>query len=355
MKEIIIKINNALGTIPSIWKVVLHSVAKNLFVFIVLASSLSAALVFVLKKDGTMYTGHTRFILLEKSGRNMAGMDGILGSFGFGGDQKENFERLVDFVKTQRIQQDILMSPYVTKSETTTVGDALVASYNLEEELESLDLKDFSFAEQEKSASSAKFKRASARLGKIIAGTDDIEGLVDIDYDRKSFIIKIAAGTQDEDLTIGLLNATYASLEKFYCQDMSPGQEKDLNLLHEKKDSLDRDIRRKELKLAKLKDKTKGLILNQDKIEEGRLFMQIQLNYELLGELTKNEALAEYSFVTSDRGFLLLDEPIKPLYYGSRALWKVITFSVLASLFIAVFVVFSIAIFKKPEILDFES
>jgi hypothetical protein len=354
MKEIIIKINNALGIIPKLLKVVLRSVAKNLFIFIVLATLLSTALVLTLKRDGTVYTGHTRFILLEKSGRNM-GAAGLLGSFGFGGDQKENFERLLAFVKTQRIQQDILMSPYGTRSDTTTFGDALVSSYNLEGTLTSLDLKDFSFAEQEKSANSAEFKRASAKIGKIIAGTDGIEGLVNISYDRKSFIIKIAAATKDEDLTIGLLNATYASLEKFYCQDMSPGQEKDLNLLHDKKDSLDRDIRSKELALAKLKDKTKGLVLNQDKIQEGRLYMQIQLNYELYGELTKNEALAEYSFVTSDRGFLLLDEPIKPLYYGSRALWKVITFSILTGLCIAVFVTFTIEIFKKPEILDFDS
>jgi hypothetical protein len=355
MKEIVIKINNGLAAIPTLLKVVLESVAKNLFVFIVLATLLSTALVFTLKKDGTIYTGNTRFILQEKSGANMAGVGGLLGSFGFGGGQKENFERLLAFVKTQRIQQDILMSPYVNNGDTTTFGDALIASYRLEEELESLNLKDFSFAEQEKPASSDEFKRASARLGKIITGADGIEGLVDISYDRKSFIINIGAMTKDEDLTIGLLNSTYSSLENFYSQDMAPGQEKNLNLLREKKDSLERDIRSKELTLAKLKDKTRGLILNQDKTQEGRLYMQIQLNYELLGELTKNEALAEYSFLTSDKGFLLLDEPIKPLYSGSRALWKVITFSFFAGLFIAVFVIFSIEIFKKPEILDFES
>ena len=355
MKEIVIKINNGLAAIPTLLKVVYDSLAKNILVFIVLATLLSTALVFLLKKDGTIYTGNTRFILQEKSGGNMSGVGGLLGSFGLGGGQSENFERLLAFVKTQRIQQDILMSSYRTKSDATTFGDALIASYKLEEELESLNLKDFSFTEQEKSASSDDFKIASARLGKIITGADGIEGLVNISYDRKSFIIDIVAMTKDEDLTIGLLNATYSSLENFYSQDMAPGQEKNLNLIREKKDSLERDIRSKELTLAKLKDKTRGLILNQDKTQEGRLYMQIQLNYELLGELTKNEALAEYSFLTSDKGFLLLDEPIKPLYSGSRALWKVITFSFFAGLFIAVFVIFSIEIFKKPEILDFES
>jgi len=79
---------------------------------------------------------------------------------------------------------------------------------------------------------------------------------------------------------------------------------------------------------------------------------EIQMNYELLGELAKSAAMAEYSVLTSDKGFLLLDEPIKPLFYGSRSFIKVLFFSILIGLFGSAFLVTIVNIFINPDLLD---
>lgn len=352
MKKIIVKIKNGIAMIPQVLGLLASSVKSYKLIFLLLAVVLSVALAFGLKRDGIVYNGNTRFILQEKSGGSMGGVGGLLGSFGFGGEEKENFERLLAFAKTQRIQQDILLTLYAEGSDTTTIGDAIVKAYELEGELESLSLIDFKFGDHSKENPSVEFKKASARIGKVITGGEGVDGILNLAYDRKTYIINISASANSENLTIGLLNATYEALERFYSQDISTGQAKDLNLLRHKKDSIERDIVGRETALAKLKDKTQGLVLNQDRTKEGRLFMQIQMSYELLGELTKNEALAEYSVRTSDKGFLLLDEPIKPLISGSRSFVKVLVASIAMGIFGALLLVFIFNIFSHPDLLD---
>ncbi|PCJ67831.1 MAG: hypothetical protein COA58_01450 [Bacteroidetes bacterium] len=354
MKEIIIKIKNAFKAVPKLGGLLLSSLGKFKILALVLAVVLAVLLVFSLKKEGTIYTGNIKFILKEKTGSGIGGVGGLLGSFGFGGQSKENFERLLSFVKTQRIQQNILLEPFVEDGDTTTIGDAIVKKYALQDELAAVGLPEFRFdtviSVQGKHSES--FKKAAARIGKVVTGAEGIDGLLAMSYDRKSFIISIVASTFDENLSIGLLHSAYSNLEEFYSNDMVVGQAKDLDLLTSKKDSIQHAIHNMENNLARLKDKTIGLVLNRDRTKEARLMIEIQMNYELLGELTKSAAMAEYSFLTSDKGFLLLDEPIKPLINGSRSFTKVLFFSILLGLFGAALLVTLISIFKNPDLLD---
>jgi hypothetical protein len=353
MKDLIYKFNNALETIPKLFSILWSSVGKYKILGLVFAVLLATILVFNLKKEGTTYTGNIRFILKEKSGSGMGGVGGLLGSFGLGGQGKENFERLLSFVKTQRLQQDILLEPYVYHGDTVALGDAVVELYKLEADLEAVGVLGFKFDTANVSSNKSEdFKKASAKIGSVITGKDGIEGLLNMSYDRKSFIISIAASSYNEDLTIGLLHATYKNLEDFYSNDMMVGQAKDLDILISKKDSIESTIRSMENTLARLRDKTRGLVLNQDRTREGSLMVEIQMNYELLGELKKSAAMAEYSLITSDKGFLLLDEPIKPLFYGSRSFTKVVVFSLIFGLFGASLIVTIVNIFKNPDILD---
>jgi hypothetical protein len=351
MKNVVLKIKNIVGVIPSFFVLVKGAILKNFIVFVLIATLVSLGAIFGLKKDGSIYSGQTRFILKEKS--SSAGMGSLLGSFGFGSQGKENFDRILEFVKTQRLQQEILLHQYVTQDSLACLGDELVKMYELQEDLVSVGAEGFVFANYNPdNTNSETFKKAAFKVGKTLTGSLDGPGLLTMEYDRKSFIINMSAQTANEDLSVAVLDATYQKLENFYSNEISGGQSNDLNILTAKRDSIQRLVRSKEVALGQAKDKSRGLVLNADRTGEGRLMVEIPMLYELLGELEKNKAMAEYGVLTSDKGFLLLDEPIRPLIVGSRSITKVIIFSIALGLILASLFVFLMQIFRNPDLLD---
>ena len=327
------------------------SIKQYVVVYLLVVATISVTLTFALKKEDEVYTGNIQFLLKESSGGAVGGgLSDVLGSIGLGGSEKADYDRLIALIKTQRLKRSILTAKY----QDITIGDAIVESYGLNWMLESIGLKDFKFSSYEDSTidNNLNLKAAVRKVGEVLTGTKDYEGLLSMDYDRKTKILNMVASTNSDDLSIAILYATYGTLERFFDNNLIQNKKNQYDILQHKIDSLKSVVNSKEIQLAQIKDKERNVVLYESMVRPSRLRLEIDMLYQVIEQLTTNAALMEFAVLSTPQGFVLLDEPIKPLYYGKRAMWKVVAFSIVLGVVLGTLVVLISYVFRQPASLE---
>ena len=267
------------------------------------------------QKD-TIYTAVNTFMVNENDASSLGGAAALLGQFGFGGGSSDhNLDKIIELAKSRKIITEVLFDEVIfADSSKKLIINHILDEYDVRDQWEGIsELENIQLEKNNSPDFSNLENKAILKAYAYMIGFDDFKGLVEIDYSDDTGILTLIVRTKDELLSYSICNALYDKLSDYYVRQSTEKQEISVKELKSRVDSIDNQLRSKELQLAKLQDSSMGLQLNQNKIRLGQLNRDIQILVIQYGELLKNHATAEFILDTSTPFFQSIDKPIFPL------------------------------------------
>lgn len=293
--------------------------------WIVLASLIFASFLGYKAYNTTpMFDAKLTYVFNDNSGGGA--LSGLLGSFGLGGEDKANLNRVLELSKSRNIIQKILF----TKVELDTLGkkEDYIANYLIAlhryDKLwtnENTDYTDFRFNSGNINDFSRKELNALKMLYGLIVGTPSVkEPLFTNSFDKSTGILTISTKTVDEDLSILMSTQVFNELRTYYLDNITKGSQNTLTFTKEKTDSVYTLLRIKETQLSKFDDSHRNLadpgLLTQRKMLETEI-LKLKAMY---AEVTKNRELADFRLNSGLPEIVIIDEPIPPVGMSAPSL-----------------------------------
>ena len=129
----------------------------------------------------------------------------------------------------------------------------------------------------------------------------------------ESGIFTLRAVTLREELSKNLVEAYYEGLSEFYINKTSENEQISFNFLDERLDSLDRELKLAETRLAVWEDRNRALIVQRALVERDRLFRNMEVLQATYLETLKSHQVAKLQLNNQTPIFQIIDPPSYPL------------------------------------------
>jgi|AntRauTorckE5430_2_1112549.scaffolds.fasta_scaffold00542_5 uncharacterized protein involved in exopolysaccharide biosynthesis len=302
--------------------------------FVILGVSLGILKAYTSK---TSYSAELTFMINEDDGGGVGGVGAILGQFGFGGGSSEhNLDKIIELSKSRKILQGVIFDSITISGQKNSIGNHIINVYDLHqvwEEEEKEDLHGFYFTDQSEITNEIIHNTAAKNIYSILAGSpkEGVDGLVRTVSNDLTGILYINAITESEELSLGLTKNVYNSLSQFYIENSIEKHLTTFEQLSQKADSVISELSSVEYRLAKIKDRSSGIIDRRNRLEENKLQRDVQILTVLYGEVLKNKETASFVVSNSTPFFQTVDVPTLPLSKDKISMIRsIIIFSMIA-------------------------
>ncbi len=278
---------------------------------------LGSILLYFESRKNTEYKAELTFMLYEDGGGAMNGISAILGNFGIGGATKagSNLLKIREIAFSNRILNEIILSSTQTENgETELIGNKLIEEFDLRKDWEESSLKEFKFKPADDS-SSENYNQLSvlATLRNKIRGSAEVIGAASFIINDDTEIVSLAYTTSNADFSIALANLHFKKLCEFYDLRSSAIQDNTQRTIKHKEDSVLREMNSAENQLASLQDRSRGLVLNTNKVRMEQLNKKIYMLSQMYAEIVTQRGTSELLNLSETSKFQLLDEPTLPV------------------------------------------
>jgi hypothetical protein len=132
-------------------------------------------------------------------------------------------------------------------------------------------------------------------------------------FDKKSGIFDLTINTKNEEFSIEFNKSLYKELEEFIYNQSKSTSGKNVLILNNKIDSIKSELNNIQNMLARTNDRTLGLLMQEDKVDQKKLMMKEQLLTMMYGEAQKN--LETFKFVNEsiNTGLEVIEYPLYPI------------------------------------------
>ena len=315
VKEIVIRIKEYFWEIVRKWWLIL--VASILF---------AAFLGWKAKKVPETYPAPLTFMLNSENGGSLSSVTGLLGSFGFGGGSKNeyNLDKMMKLLKSRKISEQVFFSTIQMNGNSDYLANHLI------NHLDTIDRWQgkkglFQFGPYTDPIAKFRFQRDSIqdfgyfdnqalkRLFVKITGYGDVEGMLTGGYDELSSILYITFTCQNEELSIKVVNKYYDHLVDFYTYQSTSKQSHTYRLIKEKSDSLAALLYQKEFQYAKTLQSNQRIFDETERLGEARLRREVEKLNIMFLEATKNLEVADFALKNETPFIQTIDRPLSPL------------------------------------------
>ena len=258
------------------------------------------------------YNAPLTFMINSDEGSGLSGVGAILGELGFAGGSRGgyNYEKITQLATSRMILERVMLTQCTYKGSKDFLGNHILdVGVPLDE-----DSTSFRFGHSKDSSYLIEQGKLIIKLAKYLRGnpTQGKEGVITMDYDEESTILKINAKTTDPELSTLIANIEYDVLSEFYIQNTIGKQESTYQHVSRKADSIYTEIQSSEAQLARYIDKTNGIILQTNRLPREQLARKIEMLYLMYGEAMKNRETAEFLLKSSTPYFQVIDRPGGP-------------------------------------------
>ena len=258
-------------------------------------------------RSSTVYTAKCT-LMMEGGGKSMSGYASLARQFGIGGGGGEGLsaEKAVELVKSKRIVFGGLLQ------EATVDGkkDVLVNHY-IDKVLPSVSakFKGVRFIKGQKVFTLLQ----SEMLNKIYAhiGFSGFSSLLS----KKEGIITIQFSSSNEDVAIFFIENTVNYLSDFFTKKAVEKEQRTVDLLTAKMDSVSAELQLAEQQLANEKDHTVAVFRAEGLLTGAKLMRKVRILNILYAEGIKNLEIARFSLMEKQVIIQIIDEPRKPVQY----------------------------------------
>ncbi len=313
IKEAILRFQDYAMTVLRRWKFI--AICGFLLAFILGALKFNTAKAF--KAD-------LSFMVDEDSQGALSGLTGILGSIGLGGSQDSNLDKILDLSKTRTITERVLFDSLTIDGKSDFIANLIITSLENQKKWEekplipigidkSLDLKDFRFTHSRLLDFSVLENKALKKLHYFFVGKDGEGRALSTDFSELSGILQFSMTTDNQDLSISVINRFFDKLSTYYVEKKAEKQNKDFSIIESKYDSITNKLSQTQYAIAKFGDNYRGLISRTDKVKEKQLKTEEQKLLLMLGEMEKQYQLAQITLQNKSAFIQVIDRPIPPL------------------------------------------
>jgi hypothetical protein len=329
IKELIGKGKEYLNECMDNWKIIL------LFVF-----PLVSYQIFQRYTKPAYYPATLKFMINETK---TSSISGLLGQFsGLVGGEEDNMDKILELAKIRRTIRQSLLAQETIDGKNDYLANHLIRIENVHKIWdEDKQLKGFLFQNPNLNQLTPLENRAISELQQMLVGSESSKGLFTSSKNKKTGIMNFNLTTQNEQLSISLINSIYSSLSDFYIASTIRKEKESYDILSAKKDSIENLLKSNDFASAQHEDRSNSLLLNVDKVPAKRYSRNNQVLSALYAEVVKNTELAEFALKTATPYITLIEEPIPPILPLRKGkLTSIITFALLGLFLGGLFVIF---------------
>ena len=261
-----------------------------------------------------IYKANLTFMVNEDEG-GLNGIGAILGEFGFGGsNQGKNYDKITEIARSNKILKQVLLDSVEVLGQEDLIANHIIKIYDYHKYWnEDTILTAFFFSPNNQNV--RKTNIATKILISSLRGDPSdpkSKSLLSIDYDDESTIISINGLTESPELSLVISKSWYDKISKFYIKKTTERQQKTLDQLIAKSDSIYTLLVGAETGLAKGTDKM-GLIKSIDNLPTAQQSRNMQMYVAMFAEVVKNKETTEFILRSKTPYFQIIDIPTLPL------------------------------------------
>lgn len=262
-----------------------------------------------------IYTAKLKFLMKETSGSaTLASSLGSLGSLLSGsGSLTSPLDRTLAVLGSEKIVGGALLkSIYVNNKYDLAINHFIDIQGLREKWKEDTLLSKVNFSTDEKSISFNLTKRKAYKsvLSLIIGERATILAR---NYDKKSGVFDLRISTSNESFSIEFCKLLYTELEQFMYNQSLTTSNVNVNILNKKIDSVKYELNSVQNDIARKSDRTLGLLMQEDKVDQKKLMVKEQLLTIMYGELQKNLETFKFINESINNGLEIIENPISPI------------------------------------------
>lgn len=262
------------------------------------------------------YKAELTFMLNDEQGGS--GMASLLGQFGGllgSGGSDYQLEKILEIARSRRIMSSALFESYALNGQQDFFANHVIRAQDLHQKWgkDSL-LNGFLFTKNDPGQFSRRENKALlAVYGEMVGGEGVATPLFSTNLDDDTGIMSLSISSNDEMLSIGLLDSLYKNISTFYIEKSIQRESETFEILAQKRDSIARVLNSNDYASASFDEKSRGLLQETQKIPATRYRRNTQILSLMYGEALKNAEFAEFALKNSTPFLSLIDVPIPPL------------------------------------------
>ncbi|WP_439504248.1 hypothetical protein [Sediminibacterium sp.] len=132
-------------------------------------------------------------------------------------------------------------------------------------------------------------------------------------FDKKSGVFELSINTKDESFSIEFSKLIYNELEQFMYNQSVSISSKNVNILSNKLDSIKSELNGVQNSLARTNDRTLGLLMQEDRVDQKKLMMKEQMLTIMYGEAQKNLETFRFLNESTVVGLEVIEYPFSPI------------------------------------------
>lgn len=271
---------------------------------------------YIANRSVPLYSARVKFIMKESGGASsLMNSLGSLGSLIGGGTSTASpMGRTLAILGSERIIGTILFKEVTINNKKDLLVNHIIDVFELRKAWEkdsSLNGVSFSTNSLNTNILNKKQKKAYKKIVGMFIG----EGatLLNKSFDKSSGVFDVTVNAPNEELSIETSKILYKELELFIYNQSINSSGKNINILNEKVDSIKAALSSVQNALARNTDRTLGLLMQEDRVDQKQLILKEQMLTIMYGEAQKN--LETFRFVNEsiNTGFEILECPISPI------------------------------------------
>lgn len=141
-------------------------------------------------------------------------------------------------------------------------------------------------------------------------------------YDKKSGIFEIIINTNNEEFSIEFAKVLYNELEQFMYNQSVNSSEKNIIIIRNKIDSIKTELNSVQNAVARNTDRTLGLLMQEDKVDQKKLMMKEQMLTIMYGEAQKNLETFRFINESINKGLEVIEFPFSPIQPNNKSKLK---------------------------------
>lgn len=281
-----------------------------------------------------IYSARTKFLMKESGGgSSLMSSLGSLGSLiGGAGGTVSPLDRTLAIMGSEKIVGDALFKKILVEGKLDLAINHLIEIQELRKLWEKdTVLNGVQFLQNRTTKESLNFKQRKAYkivINLLIGEKATIIGKI---FDKKSGVFDLTVNTKNEDFSIEFNKVLYNELEMFMYNQSTNSSGKNIEIIASKLDSIKTELNGVQNALARHTDRTLGLLMQEDKVDQKNLMMKEQMLTIMYGEAQKN--LETFKFVNEsiNKALEVIQTPFSPIQPSRKSKVKFTLIGFLAS------------------------
>ncbi len=263
-----------------------------------------------------IYTAKVRFITRESGGSSaLMSSLGSLGSL-IGGASGSNspMDRTLAILGSEKIIGAALFKTIYINGKPDLAINHLIDILELQKSwVNDSSLNGVRFLNLDTKIGELSFKKRKAYKIIISILKSEKASIIGKSFDKKSGIFDLNVNSVNEDFSIEFNKILYNELEKFIYNQSITASGKNIGIITEKIDSIKSELNGVQNSLARKTDRTLGLLMQEDKVDQKKLMIKEQMLTIMYSEAQRNLETFKFMNESLNAGLEVLEMPINPI------------------------------------------